>query len=56
MERKQIRAFVPPTRPKPKEEKGEFSEPVWKLLKVLAWLVAISLGINLLLWLLMHIG
>lgn len=52
MEQKPIRAFVPPTRPKPKPQEGEFSEPIWKWLKILAWLVGIILGINALLWVL----
>ncbi len=47
-----IKAFVPPTRARPKPKEDEFSEPVWKWVKVLAWLVFAAVVINALLWLL----
>lgn len=56
MDQHRVRAFIPPTRPRPKPQEDEFSEPVWKWLKILAWLVAIVLIINVLLWALSHIG
>ena len=52
MAKHQIRAFVPPTRARPRPAEGEFSEPVWKWVKVLAWLVAAIVCLNALLWLL----
>ncbi len=52
MGKNQLKVFVPPNRVRPKPKDTEFSEPVWKWLKVAVWVVVAALALNALLWLL----